>query len=48
MYDENTRPLVRKLSARGADVSLLTVDGLHDDPSHFNARDLVAYANSCL
>lgn len=48
MYDENTRPLVRKLGARGADVSQLTVVGLHDDPSHWNARDLVAYANSCL
>jgi hypothetical protein len=48
MYDENTRPLVRKLSARGADVSLLTVNGLHDDPSHFNASDLVDYADSCL
>jgi hypothetical protein len=48
MWDENTRPLYRKLTARGAEVSLLTVTGLHDDPSHFNARDLVDFANSCL
>jgi hypothetical protein len=48
IYNENTRPLVRKLGARGAEVSLLTVKGLHDDPSHFNARDLVAFANTCL
>lgn len=47
-YDDNTRPLVDQLRARGADVSLLDVKGGHADPSHWNARDLVSYAASCV
>ncbi len=46
-YAENTRPLVDQLRGRGADISLLDVKGGHADPSHWNARDLVAYADSC-
>lgn len=48
IYAENTKPLVAKLAERGADVTLLAAEGLHDDPSHFNAHDLVEYADSCL
>lgn len=47
-YDENAGLLVRSLAARGARVSELTASGLHDDPSHWNAADLVAFADSCL
>ncbi|MCR6033405.1 hypothetical protein GGQ22_18490 [Nocardioides sp. zg-579] len=46
-YDENTQPLVEQLRSRGADITLLDVKGGHADPSHWNARDLVAYADSC-
>jgi len=48
LYKENTVPLVEKLTARGVDVSVLRATGLHDDPSHWNARDLVDFANSCV
>ena len=47
-YEENAGPLVRTLARRGADVSELSVQGHHDDPSHWNAGDLVGFANSCL
>ncbi len=44
---ENAGRLAAGLEARGADVSVLTVHGSHDDPSHFDAEDLVAFAESC-
>lgn len=47
MYDENSGPLVDTLTARGAEVSVLQAHGLHDDPSHWNARDLVEFADAC-
>lgn len=48
IFKENAGPLSSGLRERGADVTQLIVEGFHDDPSHFNARDLVAYADSCL
>jgi hypothetical protein len=45
---ENTGPLAAGLAARGADVSVLTVHGPHDDPSHFDVEDLLAFASSCV
>lgn len=47
-YDENAEPFVRSLGARGVEVSEVTVYGGHDDDSHFNGRDVLAFANSCL
>lgn len=47
LYDENAGPLIRTLTGVGADVSLLRATGLHEDPSHFNAPDLVEFAESC-
>ena len=44
---ENTGRLADGLEARGAEVSILTVHGTHDDPSHFDAEDLVDFAESC-
>ena len=44
---ENTDRLARGLEARGADVSVSQVHGLHDDPSHFDVDDLLAFAASC-
>jgi len=44
---ENTDLLMQGLKARGAKVSLLKADGTHDDASHWNAEDLVAFADSC-
>jgi hypothetical protein len=44
---ENTGKLAAGLEARGADVSILTVHGTHDDPSHFDVDDLLAFAASC-
>ena len=44
---ENAGRLADGLEARGADVSILTVHGTHDDPSHFDAEDLVTFAESC-
>lgn len=44
---ENTGPLAAGLEARGADVSVLTVHGAHDDPSHFDVDDLLAFASAC-
>ncbi len=48
IYNQNTGPLIRTLEKNGADVSLLKAKGLHMDPSHFNSRDLVDFANSCV
>lgn len=47
-YDENTEPLIVTLLERGLEVSLLPARGLHADPSHWNAPDLVGFADSCL
>ena len=47
LYDENSGPLITTLSGLGADVSLLRATGLHEDPSHFNAPDLVDFAETC-
>ena len=44
---ENADRLADGLRARGADVSVLTVQGTHDDPSHFDINDLLAFAESC-
>lgn len=44
---KNTDPLAAGLKARGAKVSILTVHGTHDDPSHFDAGDLVEFASRC-
>lgn len=45
--EQNTDKLVEGLKADGAAVSVFTVHGTHDDPSHFNAHDLVDFADSC-
>jgi hypothetical protein len=47
-YHENAGSLISTLGARGADVTELSVQGRHDDPSHWNAPDLVTFANTCL
>jgi hypothetical protein len=44
---ENTGKLAAGLEARGAEVSILTVHGTHDDPSHFDVDDLLSFAASC-
>lgn len=43
----NGEALVNALAARGLDVELRTVQGEHGDPSHFDAADLDAFAESC-
>jgi hypothetical protein len=45
--DQNTDLLASSITARGGDASVLTVTGIHDDPSHFNNRDLVTFADTC-
>jgi hypothetical protein len=44
---ENTGRLATGLQDRGAEVSVLTVHGTHDDPSHFDVEDLLTFAASC-
>ena len=44
---KNTDPVMEGLAARGAEVSVLNATGTHDDASHWNAEDLVAFAHSC-
>jgi hypothetical protein len=44
---ENATRLASGLEERGADVSVLLVHGTHDDPSHFDAEDLVNFADAC-
>lgn len=44
---ENTGRVAAELQQRGADVSVLTVSGTHDDPSHFDIDDLLGFAASC-
>ena len=46
-YELNSGEIVSRLNRFGADVSLRTVQGPHDDPSHYSAHDLVAFANEC-
>lgn len=46
-YESNSGEIVSRLSEFGADVTLRTVDGPHDDPSHYSAYDLVTFANEC-
>lgn len=48
LYDENTEPLIDTLVERGGDVSLLPARGLHEDASHWDAPDLIDFADSCL
>ena len=48
LYDENSEPLIDTLVERGAEVSLLPARGLHEDPSHWNAPDLISFADGCL
>jgi hypothetical protein len=47
VYEENAGPLVDGLEARGGDISILEVQGTHDDPSHFDVGDLVEFASTC-
>ncbi len=44
---ENSARVAADLEARGAEVSVLTVHGTHDDPSHFDVDDLLEFAASC-
>lgn len=46
-YDANTGRLSAALQGFGADVSVRTVQGPHDDPSHYSAYDVVRFANEC-
>jgi len=48
LYDQNSEQLIATLVERGANVSLLPARGLHEDPSHWNAPDLVRFADTCL
>jgi hypothetical protein len=48
LYDQNSEPLIRSLTDLGAEVSLLPARGLHEDPSHWNAPDLVSFADTCV
>ena len=44
---ENSGRLAAGLQARGADATVFRVHGTHDDPSHFDVDDLLAFAASC-
>jgi hypothetical protein len=44
---ENSDLLAAGLRARGADATVFQVHGTHDDPSHFDNDDLLAFATSC-
>lgn len=46
-FELNTQAMVDRLTEFGGDVSLRVVDGPHDDPSHYSAHDIVAFANAC-
>ncbi len=46
-FDENAGLLAERLEERGAEVSILSVTGTHDDPLHFNVGDLVDFAATC-
>ena len=47
LYDQNSEQLIAALTDLGAEVSLLPARGLHEDPSHWNAPDLLRFADSC-
>lgn len=47
-YEQNAEVFVDSLLERGVDVTEQQVYGGHDDPSHFNAHDVLAFANTCL
>ena len=44
---ENTDVLASRLLKMGAEVTVLTAKGTHDDPSHFDVHDLVDFAATC-
>ncbi|WP_232677420.1 S9 family peptidase [Nocardioides sp. R-C-SC26] len=44
---QNAGPLVSTLEERGAEASYFLAEGPHMDPSHWDAADLVAFADSC-
>ncbi|CAN5695611.1 hypothetical protein BH11ACT8_BH11ACT8_27730 [soil metagenome] len=44
---ENGGALLSKLDQRGVEVSYLPATGPHEDPSHWDAEDLVTFADSC-
>lgn len=44
---QNTDRLEQSLVERGADATVLTVTGVHADPSHFDNRDLIDFADAC-
>ena len=46
--DQNGGALVYSLHNRGVDASYLAVSGPHEDPSHWNTADLLAFADSCV
>ena len=46
--DQNGGALVSSLDKRGVEVSYLAATGEHEDPSHWNAADLVDFADSCV
>ena len=47
-YTENAEPFMDQLEAAGADVSTVLVYGGHNDEEHFNGRDVLAFADTCL
>lgn len=48
VYAENAEPFVEDLTAAGAEVEPVLVYGGHQDEGHFNGRDVLAFANTCL
>jgi len=46
--NDNGGALAYSLSQRGADVTYLKARGPHEDPSHFDTEDLLAFADSCV
>ena len=46
--DQNGGALAYGLDQRGAEVTYLPAQGRHEDPSHFVASDVVAFADTCL
>ncbi len=47
-YSDNAEPFVADLQESGAEVSEVVVYGGHQDDSHFNGRDVLRFANTCL
>ncbi|MBS42992.1 MAG: hypothetical protein CMH83_07535 [Nocardioides sp.] len=45
--DENGGAVASRLAARGAEVTYFLAHGAHNDPSHWDATDLVNFANAC-